>query len=196
MGLIRSMEHLKVDNKNDNFGDIEKSSNKSDWENWDRLKISSFHGRKLIKRNFQPYCPKGERFFLHEIDNFGFDAEQKVFILVQTFRRLFGTTVKEDAASAKGRKHATKLTFLREKGKQYFREGKLITDLIDFPQSYWEALEALKVARAEKLAKRSSSSKEKLDINKEEDELLADETSPVPKKRLRSNSVSIKNIKK
>ena len=195
MGLIKSMEHLKVDNKNENFQDIEKSSNKSDWENWDRLKISAFHGKKLIKRNFQPYCSvKGERFFLHEIDNFGFDAERKVFILVQTFRRLFGNGFKEYSDTAKWRKHATKLTFLREKGKRYFREGKLITDLIDFPQSYWEALEALKAAKAEKLAKRSSSSKEKLDINKEEDELLADETPP--KKRLRSDSVSIKNIKK
>ena len=194
MGLIRSMEHLKVDNKNDNFEDIEKSSNKSDWENWNQLKISAFHGKKLIKRNFQPYCPKGERFFIHEIDNFGFTAEQKVFILVQTFRRLFGTSSKEGSDTVKGRKHATKLTFLREKGKKYFRDGKLITDLIDFPQSYWEALEALKVARAEKLAKRSSSSKEKAVINKEEDELLAEETPP--KKRLRSDSVTAKNIKK
>ena len=188
------MEHLKVDNKNDNFEDIEKSSNKSDWENWNQLKISAFHGKKLIKRNFQPYCPKGERFFIHEIDNFGFTAEQKVFILVQTFRRLFGTSFKEGSDTVKGRKHATKLTFLREKGKKYFRDGKLITDLIDFPQSYWEALEALKVARAEKLAKRSSSSKEKAVINKEEDELLAEETPP--KKRLRSDSVTAKNIKK
>ena len=194
MGLIRSMEHLKVHNKNDTFQDIEKSSNKSDWENWDRLKISAFHGKKLIRRNFQPYCSaKGERFFLHEIDNFGFDAERKVYILVQTFRRLFGTNLDKHSDTAKWRKHATKITFLREKGKRYFREGKLITDLIDFPQSYWEALEALKVARAEKHAKRSSSSKEKIDTNKEEDELLADETPP--KKRLRSDSVSSKNNK-
>ena len=187
------MEHLKVDNKNENFESIEKTSNKSDWENWDRLKISAFHGKKLIKRNFQPYCPKGERFFLHEIDNFDFDNEKKVFIVFQTFRRLFGTSSVSKPDSLKGRKYATKLTFLREKGKQYFREGKLITDLIDFPQSYWEALEALKVAKADKLSKRSSSLKEKLDISKEEDELLADETPP--KKRLRSDSVATKNTK-
>ena len=187
MGLIRSMEHLKVDNKNEC---IEKSSNKSDWENWDRLKISAFHGKKLIKRNFQPYCPKGERFFLHEIDNFNFDAEKKVFIVGQTFRRLFGTnSFKESSESSKGRKYATKLTFLREKGKQYFRDGKLITDLIDFPQSYWEALEALKSAQAEK--KNASSKRSKLDISKEEDELLAEEISP--KKRLRSNHPLTKN---
>ena len=186
------MAQLKVENKNENFENMDKMSDKSDWENWDRLKLSAFHGRKLIKRNFQPYCPKGERFFLHEIDNYDFDAEKKVFIVFQTFRRLFGTSSSAD--SSKGRKYATKLTFLREKGKQYFREGKSITELIDFPQSYWEALEALRNAKAEKQSKRSSSAKEKRVTNKEEDELLADEAPS--KKRLRSDSVSIKNSKK
>ena len=186
MGLIRNMAHLKIENENESFEEIEKASTIRDWENWDRLKLSAFHGKKLIKRNFQPYCPKGERFFLHEIDKFNFDVEKKVYIVGNTFRKLFGTTL--SAESAKGRKYAMKLTFLREKGKQYFREGKLITDLIDFPQSYWEALESLKNAQAEK--KSSSSKRSKVDINKEEDELLAEEVPP--KKRLRSNNLSSK----
>ena len=187
MGLVKNMAHLKVENKIDL--PEEKSQYSPDWEKWDRLKISAFHGKKLIKRNFQPYCPEGGRFFLHEIDNFDFNTEKKVYIVGQTFRKLFGTSSSAD--SSKGRKYAAKLSFLREKGKQYFREGKRITDLIDFPQSYWETLEALKSAKDDKHSKRTSSSKETMDSNKEEDELLADEAPK--KKRLRSNTISIKN---
>ena len=158
MGIVRDMEEMKIDRKDveNSFKELEEASKSPDWERWDRLKLSAYHGRKLVKRNFQPTDPGGERFMLHDLDSLGFNTETKLFILVQTFKRLFGNGAASD--SSKGKKHGTKLTFLREKGKRYFNEGKKITDLIDFPQAYWDALEALEKAKEEKPLKRTSES--------------------------------------
>ena len=158
MEIIRNMEEMRIDRKNveSSFKELEEASKSPDWERWDRLKLSAYHGRKLVKRNFQPTHPGGERFMLHDLNSLGFNTETKLFVLVQTFKRLFGNGAASD--SSKGKKHATKLTFLREKGKRYFNEGKKVTDLIDFPQAYWDALEALEKAKEGKPHKRTSES--------------------------------------
>ena len=114
-------------------------NNAETWENWEHLKLSAYHGRKLTKRNFKPYHPRvaEKTFFLHELDNHGFEPQEKWFIIMRTFKKLFGNIANSD--TSKGRKFNTKLSFLRERGKQHLFAGKPITKLIAFPDSYWEA---------------------------------------------------------
>ena len=109
-----------------------------DWESWSQLKLSAYHGKKLAKRNFRPYHPKvaEKTFFLHEIDNYELDPEEKWLIIMRTFKKLFGNFISAD--TAKGRKFNTKMSFLREKGKENLKAGKSIKDWISFPDSYWE----------------------------------------------------------
>ena len=79
----------RVKNVESSFKELEEASKSPDWERWDRLKLSAYHGRKLVKRNFQPTHPGGERFMLHDLNSLGFNTETKLFVLVQTFKRLF-----------------------------------------------------------------------------------------------------------
>ena len=185
---------MNTKNNDNSFRGIEQSQNGEDWEKWDRLKLSSYHGRKLVKRNFQPYRSNGERFQIHEIDKFGLNTETKIFIIMQTFKRLFGNVA--TASTSKGRKYANKLTFLREKGRRYFLEGKKIEDLIELPQAYWDALEALKNAQEVKAIENSSKKAQEEKVSKRPVELTEEkieesrrqqkEDSP-QKKRLRSD---------
>ena len=143
------MSGIATLNVNDEKPKLQKSSNASaqDWESWTHLKISAFHGKKLTKKNFKPYHPKvvGKTFFLHEIDDLSLTPEEKLFITMRVFKKLFGSVVSSD--TSKGRKLNTKLTFLREKGRQHFTNGKPIKELIAFPESYWQAYRDLLEAK-------------------------------------------------
>lgn len=128
------------------------NSKAESWENWEHLKLSAYHGRKLTKRNFKPYHPRVDEktFFLHELDNHGFEPQEKWFIVMRTFKKLFGSIANSD--TSKGRKFNTKLSFLRERGKQHLLAGKPITKLIAFPDSYWEAHKQIVESKAEKVS--------------------------------------------
>ena len=107
------------------------------WESWDKLKLSAYHGKKLIKKNFKPYHPKVKTFFLHELDQFDLEAGEKVSIVMRTLKKLFGAIAHSNSLRAK--RLNAKLSFVRVKGLQHFKDGKPITDLIEFPESYWVA---------------------------------------------------------
>ena len=134
------MESLNVksgNNVGEKFSETVKCRT-DDWESWSQLKLSAYHGRKLAKRNFRPYHPKvaEKTFFIHEIDNYELEPEEKWLIVMRTFKKLFGNFISAD--TAKGRKFNTKMSFLRERGKANFKAGKSIKDWISFPDSYWD----------------------------------------------------------
>ena len=163
---MSSMEALNINPKEqESFESLEQQKgHASDWESWEHLKLSAYHGRKLTRRSYKSYHPKVEEktFFLHQLDNYGFEPEEKLMILMRTFKKLFGSVA--GANTSKGRKFNTKLTFLRERGKRHFAAGKKVTDLIAFPDSYWEAFKEITEAKytpkepnkgfSEKVAKR------------------------------------------
>ena len=111
------------------------------WENWNRLKLSVYHGKKLAKRSFKPYHPKTRTFFLHDLDNFGFEPNEKLIIVMRTLKKVFGNS---EPNSNRAKRINNKLTFIREKGLEHFKADKNIKDLIEFPDSYWQALKAIK----------------------------------------------------
>ena len=151
--MMSSMKALNIsDAKKNESASAPNSHGKSDaenWEHWVHLKLSAYHGRKLTKRNFKPYHPKVEErtFFLHELDKYDFEPEEKWFIVMRTFKKLFGSIASSD--TSKGRKFNTKLSFLRERGKQHLLAGKPIAKLIAFPESYWEAYKQISENGAE-----------------------------------------------
>lgn len=118
------------------------------WESWDKLKLSAYHGKKLMRKNYKPYHPKVKTFYLHELDSFEFEPVEKVTILMRTLKKLFGAVTNSN--SIRGKRFNAKLSFVRVKGLQHFKDGKSIKDLIDFPNSYWEALKYLTKARENK----------------------------------------------
>ena len=148
--MINGMESLNIKSGN-NVGEKFSETAKcriDDWESWSQLKLSAYHGRKLAKRNFRPYHPKvaEKTFFLHEIDNIELEPEEKWLIVMRTFKKLFGNFMTAD--TAKGRKFNTKMSFLREKGKENLKAGKSIQDWISFPDSYWEEHKRVTEAKA------------------------------------------------
>ena len=140
--------------------------NPNNWENWEHLKLSSYHGRKLTRRNYKPYHPTVDEknFFLHELDQLDFGPEEKYFIVMRTFRKLFGSVV--GANSSKGRKFNAKLSFLREKGKNHFASGKKVTELISLPDSYWEGYkETMESKKDPKEGKDTAPKRPRLELN-------------------------------
>ena len=110
------------------------------WESWNRLKLSVYHGKKLVKRAYKPYHPKTKTFYLHELDNFGFEPNEKIVIVMRTLKKVLGNA---DTNSNRAKRINNKLSFIRVRGLEHFKAGKSIKDLIEFPDSYWQALKAI-----------------------------------------------------
>ena len=68
---------------------------------------------------------------------------------MRTLKKLFGNVTNFD--SNKGRRLHAKLSFIRERGKQHFLDKKPITDLIEFPEAYWECYKSISRARERKI---------------------------------------------
>lgn len=151
MSLTRSMETLHVDksdptsNKISNFKPDNQDVN---WESWKKLKLSSFHGKKLIKKAYRPYHPKTKAFYLHELDSFGFEPGEKITMLMRTLKKVLGNPSSPN--TNKSRRINAKLSFVRVKGLKHFQEGKSVKDLVDFPDSYWTAYKTIMDAKQKK----------------------------------------------
>jgi len=146
MSLTHNMANLELKN-----AALEQTPDQlnGNWETWKRLKLSVYHGKKLAKRSFKPYHPKTKSFFLHELDEFGFEPNEKLIIVMRTLKKVFGNT---DTNSNRSKRINNKLSFIRVKGLDHFKANKNIKDLIEFPDSYWQALKAVKDGqRAKKL---------------------------------------------
>ena len=139
MSLTSTMSTLAVkDNSSEtSFESLDSNLDRKDWETWEQLKLSSYHGKKLIKRAYKPYHPKVKAFFLHELDNFDFEPNEKVTIVMRTIKKVLGNVT--NPQSMRGKKINSKLSFVRVKGLDHFKAGKSIKNLIEFPDSYWEA---------------------------------------------------------
>ena len=172
MSLTSSMSTLAL--KHDNvrgdstFESLESGSSPSVavWESWHKLRLSAHHGKKLIKKNFKPYHPKVRTLFLHELDQFDLEPGEKVTIVMRTLKKLFGNISKSNSLRAK--RMNAKLSFVRVKGLQYFKDGKSITDLIEFPDSYWAAHDNLIKAKDNKKQYRISSDQPIQRLNNEQ----------------------------
>ena len=138
MSLSNNMENLELKTTSMEQNPDQFNGN---WENWKRLKLSVYHGKKLAKRSFKPYHPKTKTFFLHELDEFGFEPNEKLIIVMRTLKKVFGNT---DTNSNRSKRINNKLSFIRVKGLDHFKANKSIKDLIEFPDSYWQALKAIK----------------------------------------------------
>ena len=143
MSLTSSMSTLalKPDKVRGDSLESGSSTNVAVWESWHKLRLSAHHGKKLIKKNFKPYHPKVRTLFLHELDQFDLEPGEKVTIVMRTLKKLFGNISNSNSLRAK--RMNAKLSFVRVKGLQYFKDGKSITDLIEFPDSYWAAYDNL-----------------------------------------------------
>ena len=154
MSLTSSMSTLALKHENirddSTFESLEigSSPNVAVWESWHKLRLTAHHGKKLIKKNFKPYHPKVKTFFLHEIDQFDLEPGEKVTIVMRTLKKLFGSISNSNSLRAK--RVNAKLSFVRVKGLQHFKDGKSITDLIEFPDSYWAAYDCLIKAKDNK----------------------------------------------
>ena len=139
MSLTSSMSTLALKPDNIRYVSLESgsSTNVAVWESWHKLRLSAHHGKKLIKKNFKPYHPKVKTFFLHDLDQFDLEPGEKVTIVIRTLKKLFGNISNSNSLRAK--RMNAKLSFVRVKGLQHFKDGKSISDLIEFPDSYWAA---------------------------------------------------------
>ena len=144
------------------------STNVAVWESWHKLRLSAHHGKKLIKKSFKPYHPKVKTFFLHELDQFDFEPGEKVSIVMRTLKKLFGSLSNSNSLRAK--RLNAKLSFVRVKGLQHFKDGKSVTDLIEFPDSYWAAHNNLIKAKDNKKRISSDQPKQRLETIQEESE--------------------------
>lgn len=170
MSLTSSMSTLalKPDNVRGDSLESGSSTNVAVWESWHKLRLSAHHGKKLIKKNYKPYHPKVKTFFLHELDQFDLEPGEKVSIVMRTLKKLFGNISNSNSLRAK--RVNAKLSFVRVKGLQHFKDGKSVTDLIEFPDSYWAAHNNLIKAKDNKNRISSDQPKQRLETIQEESE--------------------------
>ena len=170
MSLTSSMSTLalKPDNVRGDSLESGSSTNVAVWESWHKLRLSAHHGKKLIKKNYKPYHPKVKTFFLHELDQFDLEPGEKVSIVMRTLKKLFGNISNSNSLRAK--RVNAKLSFVRVKGLEHFKDGKSITDLIEFPDSYWAAHNNLIKAKDNKNRISSDQPKQRLETIQEESE--------------------------
>ena len=170
MSLTSSMSTLalKPDNVRGDSLESGSSTNVAVWESWHKLRLSAHHGKKLIKKNYKPYHPKIKTFFLHELDQFDLEPGEKVSIVMRTLKKLFGNISNSNSLRAK--RVNAKLSFVRVKGLEHFKDGKSITDLIAFPDSYWAAHNNLIKAKDNKNRISSDQPKQRLETIQEESE--------------------------
>ena len=170
MSLTSSMSTLalKPDNVRGDSLESGSSTNVAVWESWHKLRLSAHHGKKLIKKNYKPYHPKIKTFFLHELDQFDLEPGEKVSIVMRTLKKLFGNISNSNSLRAK--RVNAKLSFVRVKGLEHFKDGKSITDLIEFPDSYWAAHNNLIKAKDNKNRISSDQPKQRLETIQEESE--------------------------
>ena len=160
MSLTSDMSTLDLKNVNgpneSTFESMDSNSSQKVevWESWEQLRLSAYHGKKLVKKNYMPYHPKVKKFFLHEIDNFDFEPGEKVTIVMRTLKKVFGSMIHSN--SSRGKRVNAKLTFIRVKALQHFQDGKSVKDLIEFPKSYWDAYKILLKAQENKRTRTSS----------------------------------------
>ena len=188
MSLTSSMSTLALKPDSVRGDSLESGSraNVAVWESWHKLRLSAHHGKKLIKKNFKPYHPKVKTFFLHELDQFDLEPGEKVSIVMRTLKKLFGNFSNPNSLRAK--RVNAKLSFVRVKGLEHFKDGKSIIDLIDFPDSYWAAYDYLIKAKDNKKQYRISS-----DQPKQRLEPIPEESEKVEKSgmnRLKNEQVS------
>ena len=170
MSLTSSMSTLalKPDKVRGDSLESGSSTNVAVWESWHKLRLSAHHGKKLIKKNYKPYHPKVKTFFLHELDQFDLEPGEKVSIVMRTLKKLFGNISNSNSLRAK--RVNAKLSFVRVKGLEHFKDGKSITDLIEFPDSYWAAHNNLIKAKDNKNRISSDQPKQRLETIQEESE--------------------------
>ena len=159
MSLIGNMSSLTINEPKQTMSKVEivDKTNLSpkailySWESWEKLKLSTFHGKMLTTTRHLARGPNGEKskFFLHQLDDFDYNPDVKLFIVMRTLKRLFGNVTNFD--SNKGRRLNAKLSFIRERGKQHFLDRKPITELIEFPEAYWEKYKTISRAREKKI---------------------------------------------
>ena len=190
MSLNNNMSTLALkDNSSDtSFESLDSLSVGKDWESWKQLRLSAYHGKKLIKRAYKPYHPKAKAFFLHELDNFDFEPGEKVTIVMRTLKKCFGNVI--NSQTIRGKRVNSKLSFIRVKGLKHFKQGKSIKDLILFPDSYWEAYKTLVDAQNKKQPiSQSDHLKRRLETIPEEKDEVQDSGATKSK-----NQVSIVNL--
>ena len=157
MSLTSDMSTLDLKNVS-SFESLDpNSSQKTEvWESWEQVRLSNYHGKKLVKKNFMPYHPKVKKFFLHEIDNFDFEPGEKVTMIMRTLKKVFGNMAHSNSTS--GKRVNAKLSFIRVKALKHFQDGKSVKDLIEFPKSYWDAHKILLNSQESKRTRTSSCS--------------------------------------
>ena len=157
MSLTSDMSTLDLKNVS-SFESLDSNSSQKVevWESWEQVRLSNYHGKKLVKKNFMPYHPKVKKFFLHEIDNFDFEPGEKVAMIMRTLKKVFGNMTHSNSAS--GKRVNAKLSFIRVKALKHFQDGKSVKDLIEFPKSYWDAHKILLNAQENKRTRTPSCS--------------------------------------